>query len=108
MVVSQKRKLFSEFFSAFLRSILNFEHFQNKDEPHSRCGSQLTVSEKSDSINACKIPFWRCLPQQTWQKRPKTVEICTTVPLSYLFIPVNIIQLEKAYVSAMQNLMTVC
>ena len=36
----------------------------------------------------------------------KTVEICTTVPLSYLFIPVNIIQLEKAYVSAMQNLRT--
>ena len=27
MVVSQKRKLFSQFFSAFLKSILNFEHF---------------------------------------------------------------------------------
>ena len=48
MVVSQKRKLFSEFFSAFLKSILNFEHFQTKDDPHSRCGSQLTVSEKGD------------------------------------------------------------
>ena len=48
MVVSQKRKLFSQFFSAFLKSILNFEHFQNKDDPHSRCGSQLTVSEKGD------------------------------------------------------------
>ena len=48
MVVSQKRKTFSEFFSAFLKSILNFEHFQKKDDPHSRCGSQLTVSEKGD------------------------------------------------------------
>ena len=48
MVVSQKQKLFSQFFSAFLKSILNFEHFQNKDDPHSRCGSQLTVSEKGD------------------------------------------------------------
>ena len=48
MVVSQKRKTFSQFFSAFLKSILNFEHFQKKDDPHSRCGSQLTVSEKGD------------------------------------------------------------
>ena len=48
MLVSQKRKLFSQFFSAFLKSILNFEHFQKKDDPQSRCGSQLTVSEKGD------------------------------------------------------------
>ena len=48
MVVSQKRKLFSQFFSAFLKSILNFEHFQKKDDPHSRCSSQITVSEKGD------------------------------------------------------------
>ena len=48
MVVSQKGKLFSQFFSAFLKSILNFEHFQKKDDPHSRCGSQLAVSEKGD------------------------------------------------------------
>ena len=48
------------------------------------------------------------LPQQTWQKGPNTVVICTTVPLSYLFIPVNINQLEKAYASAMQNLRTIC
>ena len=48
MLVSQKRKLFSEFFSAFLKSILNFEHFQKKHDPHSRCGCPLTVSEKGD------------------------------------------------------------
>ena len=48
MLVTQKRKLFSEFFGAFLKSLLNFEHFQKKDDPHSRCGCQLTVSEKSD------------------------------------------------------------
>ena len=28
--LSQKRKTFSEFFSAFLKSILNIEHFQKK------------------------------------------------------------------------------
>ena len=48
MLVSQKRNLFSQFFSAFLKSILNFEHFQKKDDPHSRCSSQITVSEKGD------------------------------------------------------------
>ena len=48
------------------------------------------------------------LPQKTWQKGPKTVEICKALPLPYLFIPVNIIQLEKVYVSALQNLKTVC
>ena len=48
MLVYQKRKLFSEFFAAFLKSILNFEHFQKNDDPHSRCGCQHTVSEKGD------------------------------------------------------------
>ena len=30
MHLSQKQKIFSEFFSAFLESTLNFEHFQKK------------------------------------------------------------------------------
>ena len=30
MHLSQKQKIFSEFFSAFFKSALNFEHFQNK------------------------------------------------------------------------------
>ena len=30
MDLSQKQNLFSEFFSAFFKSALNFEHFQNK------------------------------------------------------------------------------
>ena len=48
-----------------------------------------------------------CLPQQTWQKGPKTVEICPTLPLPYLFITLDIIELEKIYVSALQILKTV-
>ena len=57
ILLSEKRKTFSEFFYAFLKSTLNFEHFQKKDDPHSRCISQITVSEKGDEINICKIPF---------------------------------------------------
>ena len=59
-------------------------------------------------MNACKIPFSRCLPQQTWQMDQKTVEVSTTLALPYLFIPVNIIQFEKVYVSAMEILKIVC
>ena len=34
MQLSRKQKSFSEFFSAFLKSSLNFEHFLKKDDPH--------------------------------------------------------------------------
>ena len=52
ILLSQKQKTFSKLFSAFLKSTLNFAHFQNEDDPHSRCVSQITTSEKGDSINA--------------------------------------------------------
>ena len=47
-LLSQKEKTFSRIFSSFLKSTLNFEHFQKKDDPHSRCVSEITVSEKGD------------------------------------------------------------
>ena len=47
-LLSQKQKTISQFFSSFLKSTLNFEHFQKKDDPHSRCISEITVSEKGD------------------------------------------------------------
>ena len=34
MQLSQKQKTFSEFFFAFLKSILNFKHLPKKDDPH--------------------------------------------------------------------------
>ena len=108
ILLSQKQKTFSEFFSSFLKSTLNFEHSRKKDHPHSRCISQITVSEKADQINVCKILFKRSLLQKTWQKGPNHVEICKSLPLPYLCIPVDIIQLEIVYVSALQNLKTVC
>ena len=48
ILLSQKPKTFSQFFSEILKPTLNFEHFQKKDDPHSRCSSQMTVSEKGD------------------------------------------------------------
>ena len=48
MQLSKKQKTFSEFFSAFLKTISNFEHFGREDDPHSLCISQITDSKKSN------------------------------------------------------------
>ena len=46
MQLSQKQKIYSEFVFAFLKSILKFEHFQKKHDPHSSCVSEIMDSEK--------------------------------------------------------------
>ena len=109
ILLSQKQKSFSQFFSAFLKSTLNFAHFhKKKNDPHSGCVFHITVSEKSCQINVCKIRFQRSLRQETLETGRNTVEIWTTLPLPYFLIPVNIIQLERVYVSAMLNRKTLC
>ena len=45
MQVSQKKKTFSEFFAAFLKSKLNFKYFGKKDDLHRFCISEITNSE---------------------------------------------------------------
>ena len=45
-ILSQKPQAFSEFFLAFSKSTLNFEHLQKKDDLHSRFISEITHSEK--------------------------------------------------------------
>ena len=48
ILLSQKPKTFSKLSSEILKPTLNFEHFQKKDDSHSRCISQITVSEKGE------------------------------------------------------------
>ena len=43
---SEKLKTFSQFFSPFSKSRLNFEHFQKKDEVHSLFISEASACEK--------------------------------------------------------------
>ena len=45
MHLSQKGKIFCEFFFSFSKFGVNFEHFQKKDEPQSRCIFAVTDSE---------------------------------------------------------------
>ena len=46
MQLSQKQETFSDFFSAFLKSRLNFEEMQKKDDTHSSCISKITDLRK--------------------------------------------------------------
>ena len=46
MQLSQKQKTFSEFFSKFLRSSLNFEHFGKTNDSHSWGIAEIADSEK--------------------------------------------------------------
>ena len=48
ILLSQKEKTFSLFFSPFSKCALNFQHFQKKDDLHKRCLSEITVSKKVD------------------------------------------------------------
>ena len=48
ILLSQKPKTFSRLSFKILKPPLNFEHFQKKDDPHSRCSLQVTVPEKGD------------------------------------------------------------
>ena len=48
ILLYQKPKTFLKLSSQILKPTLNFENFQKKDDPHSRCSSQITVSEKGD------------------------------------------------------------
>ena len=48
ILLSRKPKTFSQLSSEILKPTLNFAHFQKKDDLHSRCSSQTTVSQKGD------------------------------------------------------------
>ena len=45
MILSEKQKTFSQFFAAFLKSTLHFEHFEKKGEPPTFCVSEITDSQ---------------------------------------------------------------
>ena len=52
MELSPKQKTFSDFFSSFSKSSLNFEHLFKKDDPPCWCISEITDTEKPCEINA--------------------------------------------------------
>ena len=59
---SFKKKTFSEFFIAFLKSTWNGEHFQKKGE-----SSSLSISEIIDSNRGGYLSAWKALPQNSFR-----------------------------------------
>ena len=49
--LSQKQKIFSEFFIAFLKFAWNLEHFQTKDEYPSLILSEIIEAERRGYLN---------------------------------------------------------
>ena len=45
MQLSQKKKVFSQFFAAFLKGSLNFEYFEKRDDPLGFIIFEITDSE---------------------------------------------------------------
>ena len=45
MPLSHKKITFSQFFAPFMKSGLNFEHFDKNDEPHRFCNFEITDCE---------------------------------------------------------------
>ena len=50
-LLSQKQKSFSGFFLAFLKCVLNIEHFEKKDEQPSLVISKVIDSERGGYLN---------------------------------------------------------
>ena len=50
-LLSEKRKIFSEFLIAFLKCAWNLEHFEKKDECPSLIISEIIVSERFFYLN---------------------------------------------------------
>ena len=50
ILIFEKKKIFSEFISEFLKSMLNFENFLKKYDSHGWCISEITESEKLGQI----------------------------------------------------------
>ena len=48
ILLFEKQKTFPQFLSTLSKYTLHFGHFQKKDDPHSQCISEITVSEKGD------------------------------------------------------------
>ena len=53
--ISQKQKMFSGFFIAYLECVSNLEHFEKKDESPSLVISEIIDSERVGYLNGLKV-----------------------------------------------------
>ena len=65
MQISQKLKTFSEFSIAFLKSTLNLEYFEAKDQSQILSITEIINCETGSYLNVQKAIFHATLPQTT-------------------------------------------
>ena len=65
MQISRKLKTFSGFFIAFMKSTLNFEYFQRKDQSQILSITEIINCETGSYLNLQKAIFHATLPQIT-------------------------------------------
>ena len=82
MQLSGKLTAFSEFLIAFLKSTLNLEYFEKKDQSHSLSIIKIINCETGSYLNVQKAIFNSTPQQITCYRIPNTAEI-STKPLSY-------------------------
>ena len=85
MHLSKKQKTFSDLFSPFLKSRLNFEHF----EKHMNL-----IAYALTKIRTTKCVVRQMSNTSHFGRPYNTIEICTTASLPYLLINVKEIELE--------------
>ena len=82
MQTSLKLKTCSRFLIAFLKSTLNLEYFEKKDQSYSLSITEIIKWETGSYLNVQKAIFHATLRQTTCYRVPNTAEI-TTKPVSY-------------------------
>ena len=82
MHISWKLKTFSGFFIAFLKSPLNLEYFQRKDQSHRLSIIDIINCETGSYLNVQKAIFHAMFRQTTCYRVQKTTEILRE-PVSY-------------------------
>ena len=81
--LSQKQKIFSAIFIAFIKPTLNLERFDKKRWVSSFSISQSIDSERGGYWNVQSASLQKTFRQSTCSRVPNTVEISTTSLLSY-------------------------
>ena len=82
MQTSLKLKTCSRFFIAFLKSTLNFEYLEKKDQSQSLSITEIINCETGSYLNVEKAIFHATLWKTTCQRVENTAEI-STGPISY-------------------------
>ena len=82
MQTSLNLKTCSRFFIAFLKSTLNLEYLEKKDQSQGLSITEIINCETGSYLNVQKAIFHATLRQTTCYRVPKTAEI-STEPVSY-------------------------